>query len=57
MQVGAAFFRSGAVVFLQVIGDRLSVGVVDRCAICLDHLGHLGVPAGGIQEYGEFIGM
>src|SRR5262249_14652623 len=35
---------SAAVVLLQIVGDGLGVGVADRRAESLDHLGDLGIP-------------
>src|SRR5262249_4969779 len=35
---------SAAVVLLQIVGDGLGVGVADRRAESLDHLGDAGIP-------------
>src|SRR5262245_53287920 len=38
------------IVRLEIRLDRLGVGVADRGAERLDHLGHLGIPGGGAHE-------
>src|SRR5262249_5884246 len=44
--------QSGAVVFLQIVGDCLCVGIVNRRAISLDHFRDLGIPKGSVGEGG-----
>jgi hypothetical protein len=41
---------SGTVVLRQILGDGRGIGVVNRRAECLDHLGDLGVPARRIEK-------
>src|SRR5712692_2750728 len=42
---------STSVILLQIIGDHGRVGVTDGRTERLDHLGHLGIPGGGTQEW------
>src|SRR5262245_41497865 len=39
-----------AVILLQVVRDDLGVGVADRRAECLDHLGDLRIPQGRVGK-------
>src|ERR1700722_7587803 len=41
---------SHPVIALEIVGDGLGVGLVDRSPEGVDHLGDLRVPAGGVQE-------
>ena len=55
MRRGLIRNTSAAVVLLKIVGDGLGVGVADRSAESLDHLGDLGIPHSRTRERGEFI--
>jgi uncharacterized protein len=42
--------RSASVVILQIVGNNLSIGLIDWSAEYADHLGDLGIPLRGSQE-------
>lgn len=42
--------RSDPVIFLEIVGEGLGVGMVDRSTEGVTHFGDLGIPSGCIQE-------